>query len=399
MAAALAGDLSRRLARAVNLAEVRAAASAALPRPVFDIVEGGHGDDLTVRANRAAFDRTSLRPRLLEDVTEVDPATTVLGRPTSMPVLVAPCSFARLCDPGAERSVARAAGAADVEYVVPGGASDPPEDVARDAPGSLWYQIYLKQDHGVNAELVGRVAAAGYRALCVTVDTPSQPYRETDVRNQMTIPVTITPRLVALGLRHPRWARHFVVGNRAAGFSLTAARSSVQRLADTIGALRPVRPADLAWLRSVWHGPLVVKGVLRPEDVDPLLDLGADALVVSNHGGRNLDTTPATLDVLPGVVEQVAGRAEVLLDGGVRRGSDVVKAVALGARAVLVGRPHLHGLAAGGEPGVRRVLELLRAELVQTLRFVGAPTVARIDRELVATGAEPSVEERAHVRR
>jgi isopentenyl diphosphate isomerase/L-lactate dehydrogenase-like FMN-dependent dehydrogenase len=359
-----------------------------LPLPIFEIIDGGHGDDLTVRANRVAYDRISLRPRLLEDVTHVDPSTTVLGRRTSMPVLLAPCSFARLCAPGAERAVARAAGAADVEYVVPGGSSDLPEDVARAAGGSLWYQIYLKQDQGVNAELVDRVAAAGYRVLCVTLDTPGQPHRETDVRNRMTIPVTITPRLVALGLRHPRWARHFVVGNRTAGFSLTAARHSVQRFTDTIGALRPVRPDDLAWLRSVWDGPLVVKGVLRPEDVDPLLGLGADALVVSNHGGRNLDTTPATLDVLPSVVERVSGRAEVLLDGGVRRGADVVKAVALGARAVLLGRPQLYGLAAGGELGVCRVLELLRAELVQTMRFVGAPSVARIDRELVSTGAE-----------
>jgi isopentenyl diphosphate isomerase/L-lactate dehydrogenase-like FMN-dependent dehydrogenase len=389
VAAALAGDLSRRrLARAVNLAEVRDAARAALPRPVFDIIEGGHGDDLTVRANRAAYDALPLRPRLLQDVTHIDTSTTVLGRRTSMPVLVAPCSFARLCDPGAERAVARAAGAADVEYVVPGGSSDLPEDVARAATGSLWYQIYLKQDQGVNADLVARVAVAGFRALCVTVDTPGAPHRETDVRNRMTIPVTVTPRLVRLGLRHPRWARHFVLGNRAAGFSATAARSAVQRFSSTIGALRPVRAADLEWLRSVWDGPLVVKGVLRPEDVDTVLGLGADALVVSNHGGRNLDTTPATLDVLPAIVDRVAGRAEVLVDGGVRRGTDVVKAVALGARAVLLGRPHLHGLAAGGEAGVIRVLTLLRGELAQAMRFTGAPTVTDIGRDLVAACGE-----------
>jgi isopentenyl diphosphate isomerase/L-lactate dehydrogenase-like FMN-dependent dehydrogenase len=396
VAAALAGDLSRRLARAVNLAEVRAAARSALPRSVFEIIDGGHGDDLTVRANRTAYDRTPLLPRLLEDVRHVDTSTTVLGRTTSMPVLLAPCSFARLCDPGAESAVARAAGAADVEYVVPGGSSDRPEDVARAAGGSLWYQIYLKQDQGVNAALVERVAAAGYRVLCVTVDTPGQPYRETDVRNRMTLPVTITPRLAAMGARHPGWARRFVVGNRAAGFSLTAARGSVQRFADTIGALRPVRPADLEWLRSVWAGPLVVKGVLRADDVDAVLDLGADALVVSNHGGRNLDTAPATLDVLPAVADQVGGRAEVLVDGGVRRGSDVVKAVALGARAVLLGRPHLYGLAAGGERGVARVLELLRHEVEQTMRFVGTPSVSRIDRSLVTACDEGS---RARARR
>ena len=362
---------------------MRSAARSALPRPLFELVDGGHGDDLTVRANRAAYDGVLLRPRLLEDVTVVDPGTTVLGRRTSMPVLLAPCSFARMCDPGAERAVARAAGAAGVEYVVPGGSSDLPEDVARAASGSLWYQIYLKQDEGVNAELVARVAAAGYRALCVTVDTPGQPYRETDLRNRMSLPVTITPRLIGLGVRRPRWAWHFLVGNREAGFSLTAARSAVERFTSTIGELRSVTAADLEWLRSVWVGPLVVKGVLRAEDVDMLLDLGADAVVVSNHGGRNLDTTPATLDVLPSVVDRVDGRAEVLLDGGVRRGSDVVKALALGARAVLVGRPYLFGLAAGGESGVARVLQLLRNEVVSTLRFVGAASVARIDASLV----------------
>jgi len=367
---------------------VRSAARSALPRPVFEIIDGGHGDDLTVRANRAAYDHLSLLPRLLEDVSAVDTSTTVLGHRTSMPVLLAPCSFARICDPGAERAIARAAGTADVEYVVPGGSSDLPEDVAGAASGSLWYQIYLKQDQGVNAALVARVADAGYRALCVTVDTPGQPYRETDVRNRMSVPVTITPRLVGLGVRHPRWARHFVLGNRSAGFSLTAARSSVQRFTRTIGELRPVTAADLEWIRSSWDGPLVVKGVLRADDVDRLIDLGADALVVSNHGGRNLDTTPATLDVLPSIVDRANGRAEVLLDGGVRRGSDIVKALALGARAVLVGRPYLFGLAAGGESGVARVLELLRNELVSTMRFVGAASVARIDAELVHAGSE-----------
>jgi isopentenyl diphosphate isomerase/L-lactate dehydrogenase-like FMN-dependent dehydrogenase len=362
---------------------VRAAARSALPRPVFEVIDGGHGDDLTVRANRAAYDGVQLRPRLLEDVSAIDTNTTVLGRPTSMPVLLAPCSFARLCDPGAERAVARACGAADVEYVVPGGSSDLPEDVASAATGSLWYQIYLKQDQGLNAELVARVAASGYRVLCVTLDTPGVPYRETDVRNRMSVPVTVTPRLVGLGVRHPRWARHFVFGNRAAGFSLTAARSSVERFTSTIGTLRPVLAADLEWLRSAWDGPLVVKGVLRAEDVDVLIDLGADAVVVSNHGGRNLDTTPATLDVLPSVVDRVGGRAEVLVDGSVRRGSDIVKALALGAQAVLVGRPYLFGLAAGGEFGVARVLELLRNELVSTMRFVGASSVARIHPTLV----------------
>lgn len=357
-----------------------------LPRPVFEVLDGGHGDDLTLRANRTVFDRVLLRPRILEDVSVVDANTTVLGRRTSMPVLLAPCSFARLCDPGAESAVARAAGGADVEYVVPGGSSDRPEDVARAATGSLWYQIYLKKDQGVNAELVARVAEAGYRALCVTVDTPGQPWRETDVRNRMTLPVTITPRMVALGVRHPRWARHFVLGNRATGFCLTAGHTSVQRVTNTIEALRPVTAADLEWLRSVWTGPLVVKGLLRAEDVDRVLAVGADAVVVSNHGGRNLDTTPAALAALPEVVERVADRAEVLVDGGVRRGADVVKALALGARAVLVGRPYLYGLAAGGEAGVTRVLELLRNELVSTMRFVGAPSVGRIDPDLVRTG-------------
>jgi isopentenyl diphosphate isomerase/L-lactate dehydrogenase-like FMN-dependent dehydrogenase len=288
-----------------------------------------------------------------------------------------------LCDPRAELAVARAAGRAGIEYAVPGGSSERPEVVAKAATGSLWYQLYMKPDPAVNDELVARVKEAGYRVLAVTIDTPIKPFRETDLRNDMQLPVQITPRMIAMGLRHPWWAKNFIFGNTTAGYSLTAARNAYENFRAAIGNLRPVTRKDIAWLREVWDGPLVVKGVLRHEEIDEMVDMGVNGIVVSNHGGRNMDTTPATINALPRIVEEVAGRMEVFLDGGIRRGADVMKAVALGATAVLMGRPYLFGLAAGGEAGVEKVINMIRLELEFAMAFGGAATVADIDRSLV----------------
>lgn len=369
----------RRLDRAVNVADVRDAARRRLPRAVFEIIEGGNGDDVTLRRNRAGLDALTLRPRALGDRPHVDLATTILGAAAPMPMVLAPCSFARICHPAAEIAVARAAGAAGVEYAVPAGSSLPPEGVAAAAPGSLWFQIYLRHDADHDAALVERVRHAGYRVLCVTTDTPISPRRETDIRNRMTIPLVVSPRVVAAGLSRPRWAKDFVLGNAASGYSLTTARNAYQSFSGLIGALRPVTHTDIARLRDAWPGPLVVKGVLRHEDVEPLVRLGVDGVVVSNHGGRNLDGTPATIDVLPEVVAAATGRIEVLFDSGVRRGTDVVKALALGADAVLLGRPYLYGLAAGGEAGVRRVIAMVRTELEVAMGFMGLGSIADID--------------------
>jgi isopentenyl diphosphate isomerase/L-lactate dehydrogenase-like FMN-dependent dehydrogenase len=375
------------LKRALNTEDVRKAARRKLPKAIFDIIDGGHGDDVTLRANRRAFEDITFRPRAFADVRAPDLRTTVFGRETAMPLLLAPCSFARMCNPQAELAVARAAGRAGIEYAVPGGSSDRPEVVAKAATGSLWYQLYLKPDPAVNEELVARVKEAGYRVLAVTIDTPIKPFRETDLRNGMQLPVQITPKLLRMGLTHPLWAKSFVLGNSTAGYSFTAARNAYENFSAAIGNLRPVTRADVAWLREVWDGPLVVKGVLRHEEIDQMVGLGVDGIVVSNHGGRNLDTTPATITALPRIVEEVAGRMEVFLDGGIRRGADVMKAVALGATAVLMGRPYLFALAAGGEAGVDRVINMIRLELEFAMAFGGAATIADIDASLIGAPA------------
>jgi isopentenyl diphosphate isomerase/L-lactate dehydrogenase-like FMN-dependent dehydrogenase len=241
----------------------------------------------------------------------------------------------------------------------------------------------MMPDQGLNADLLDRVESAGYRTLCVTVDTPIKPYREKDLRNRVELPLTITPRLLAAGISRPLWARDFLLGNSGTGFSVMAAKNAYDNFADAIMHMKSVTRADVTWLRERWKGPLVVKGILRAEEVPTLLELGVDGIVVSNHGGRNLDGVPPTLQALPEVVEAAEGRAEVFLDGGVRRGTDVVKALALGARAVLTGRPYMFALAAGGEAGVDRVLELLRNEIHRAMAFCGVTSIDRIDASLV----------------
>ncbi|MHA6627250.1 alpha-hydroxy acid oxidase [Pseudonocardia sichuanensis] len=376
-----------RLTRAHSVEDLRRAARRRMPKAVFDVVDGGAGDEQTLRWNRESFARIPLRPRALVDVEHVDTTTTVLGDEVSMPLLLAPCSFARMCHSDAEAGVARAAGRAGTVYVVPGGAGERPEVVMRSAIGALWYQLYLKPDRAANAELLDRVEAAGYRTLCVTIDTAIKPYREKDLRNGVTLPVTPSPRLALAGLAHPLWSRDFLFGTGGAGPDLFAARRAYRNFTDAIMHIQSVTAEEIRRLRDRWPGPLVVKGVLRGEEVAEMVELGVDGIVVSNHGGRNLDGVPATVDALPEVVEAAAGRAEVLLDGGVRRGTDVVRALALGARAVLVGRPYMFGLAAGGEPGVDRTLELLHNEIIRAMSLLGARSVKEIDRSLI--GAPP----------
>jgi isopentenyl diphosphate isomerase/L-lactate dehydrogenase-like FMN-dependent dehydrogenase len=378
-----------RLSDAHSAGDMRRFARRRLPRAVFDVIDAGAGDELTLRWNRESFDRISLRPRALVDVKKVDTTTTILGDPVSMPMMLAPCSFARMCSSAAEPAVARAAGRAGTLYAVPGGSGERPEIVAQSATGPLWYQLYMKPDHDANLELLDRIERAGYRTLCVTIDTAIKPYRERDLRNKISLPVTPSPRLLLAGLSRPLWSKDFLLGN-SAGFDLMAARRAYNNFADAIMHIKSVTEDEIRWLRDRWKGPLVMKGVLRGEEVPRMIDLGVNGIVVSNHGGRNLDGAPATIDVLAEVVEAAAGRAEVFLDSGVRRGTDVVKALALGAQAVLVGRPYMYALAAGGERGVDRMIELLRNEIIRAMSFVGATSVAEIDASLINPGSVPS---------
>jgi isopentenyl diphosphate isomerase/L-lactate dehydrogenase-like FMN-dependent dehydrogenase len=373
---------------AISVDEMRRQARRRLPRAVFDAIEGAAGDEITMRANREALEQIRLRPRALADVRSRDLSTTVLGQPVTMPVLLAPCGMARMADSEAELAVARSAQRAGTVFAISGASSYSLEDIAGAATGPLWYQLYLPPTRDGAAALIARVEDAGYPVLCVTVDTAVEITRERDVRNRLTLPIRPTPRLVLSGLSRPRWSKDFVLGKVGHGHSMhgfgRAVRTAYQNLADTIENLTPVTFDDLAWLRERWDGKLVVKGILRGDECERMLDLGVDGIVVSNHGGRTVDCVMATIDALPEVVEAVAGRAEVFVDGGVRRGTDVVKALALGARACLIGRPYMYGLGAGGEAGVDRVLGILRAELERAMALLGCATVADIDAGIVA---------------
>jgi isopentenyl diphosphate isomerase/L-lactate dehydrogenase-like FMN-dependent dehydrogenase len=374
-----------RLNRAVNLADVRTAARRRLPRAVFDTIDGGADDEVTLRRNEAAFQDLLITPRPFVDVTTRTTRTEVLGQPVALPVLLAPTGGARVAHRHAELAVAAAAAARDTIYVQSTVTSYALEDVAAVGGGRAWYQLYLPERRSDTPAMVERVAAAGYRVLVLTVDTPVFGGRERDRRNGTVLPVRIRPRLALQGATRPAWAWDFVRGTaRLPGpWAGTRGLSVLATQEQILASPSPVTWADLASVRALWPGPLVVKGVLGPEQCQRLVDEGVDGVVVSNHGGRQLDGVPATIEALPAVVDAVAGRAEVFLDGGVRRGTDVLKALALGARAVMVGRPYLFGLAAGGQAGVEKVLDLLRLELDRAMALSGCATVQDVDRRLV----------------
>lgn len=359
----------------VNLFELEAIARERLTREAYDYYAGGAQDEVTLRENRAAYDRLSLAYRVLVDVSRRDLATTVLGQPVAMPVLVAPTAFHRLADPEGEVATARAAGAAGTVMILSTLSTSTVESVVAAASGPVWFQLYVYRDRKATEGLVRRAEAAGCRALVLTVDAPLLGRRERDVRNRFGLP----PGLAVANLLPEGYGE---MPPAAADSGLAA---YVASFLDPSLTWR-----DVAWLRSITTLPLLVKGIVRPDDALRAAEAGAAGVVVSNHGARQLDTSPATIDVLPEIADALAAhghRVEVLMDGGIRRGTDIVKALALGARAVLVGRPVLWGLAAGGEAGAANVLRLLRDELDLAMALAGAPTVADVTRDLVRKGA------------
>jgi 4-hydroxymandelate oxidase len=344
----------------VNVADYGRLARRALPADVWDFIAGGSGGQLTMRANRRAFAATALRPRVLVDVSRRMTGTVMLGTEVAAPIAVAPMAYHRLAHPDGEVATARAAAASGLITVVSSFASRTIEDVAAAAAGPLWFQLYCFRDRGVMTDLVRRAEAAGYRALVLTVDMPMMGRREADARNGFTLPAHVTP-----------------VNLTASGPGQAAGRPNVAEL--TRQLLDDGVTWELVqWLRGITELPLVLKGILADEDAALAVDLGAAGVIVSNHGGRQLDGAVAALRALPDVVDRVGPACEVYVDGGVRRGTDVLKALALGARAVLVGRPVLWGLAAAGEPGVRDVLRIMRDELDLAMGLAGCPTVASI---------------------
>jgi 4-hydroxymandelate oxidase len=350
----------------LNLHDYETAARILLPPMVIDFVAGGSGDEVTLRGNRAAFDRWRLLPRVLRGVREVSTATSILDQDITLPVLVAPSSLHRLCHDEGERATARAAAAAGTIYTLSTPSSIAIEEVAP-AAGPWWFQLYVYQDRGLTWDLVERAVAAGASALVVTVDMPALGRREADERNRFALPPGIT--MPNIQLPAPRLSAETGVSSE-----WTTAVPAVEMA---------LTWDDLDWLASLSPLPVVPKGILHPDDAIHAVDHGARAMIVSNHGGRQLDSAVATLDALPAIVDSVGGRSGVLLDGGIRRGTDVVKALALGARAVLIGRPIHWGLAVDGEAGVRHVLELLRAELSLDLLLCGLASPEEVDRSLL----------------
>ena len=370
---------TRRLASLHSLADVRAAAKRALPPMVFDFVDGGAEDERTVRGNREGFDRWWFVPQILNDVGERSQRTEVLGVARRSPLVMSPAGLVGLAWPHGEAAAASAAGEFGVPFAVSSMSSVSVEDVRAATDEALWIQLYLWRDRDATEALVRRSAALGYETLCLTVDVPVTGQRERDLRNGMTIPPKIGVRNAFGVATRPGWAlRVATAGVTFANIEQGAGSRDTMRLGAYVnGQLNPTATwDDLRWLREIWPGKLVVKGVLDPTAAKQLVDFGVDGVVVSNHGGRQLDGAIPAIDALAGIVSAVDGQADVLLDGGVRRGSDVVKAVALGATAVMFGRPYVFGLAAGGPAGVARVLELLEAEIDRVLALLG---VAHLD--------------------
>lgn len=372
-----------RLDRLFNIDDVEAEALKRLPRPIYDLVAGGAADEVTLRANRDALEALMLRPRVLVHSGQRDLSTSVLGQRVELPVLLAPVGFQRMLHRDAELATARAAAARGTVFACNTISTFSLEDVFEAAEGPKWFQLYLPPDRGEADELISRVETAGYPVICLTVDLSASGLRERDRHNRITHPLKIGPRLAMSAIRRPRWLGDFLtggVGRHAAPVPMSV-NAAGKAVAKTTG---PVTMDDLEWLRSRWEGSLVVKGVLRGDDCPAILDRGVDGIVVSNHGGRQLDSAVATIDALPEVVDAVDGRAEVFVDGGFRRGTDVAKALALGARAVLIGKSFLYGLAAGGQFGVERVLDIFRSELDTALALLGCASVEDLDRSFVA---------------
>jgi isopentenyl diphosphate isomerase/L-lactate dehydrogenase-like FMN-dependent dehydrogenase len=376
-----------RAARAGSIGELRAAARRTLPRVVFDFLEGAAEDELTAARNVAGLRATELRPRVLVDVSTVRTATTVLGQPVALPLLGAPMGLTGLIHPAAEVALARALHEAGSVPVVSAMASCTLAEVAAAARGPLWFQMYIWRDRGLVKEMLRRAEAAGVRVLVLTVDVPRAGNRDRDRRNGFSIPPRVTLRALAGGVTHPRWSYGFIRNPRL-GWGNLPGNPGGEGSTLSANTNRQFDPAvtwdDLAWFRDHWTGRLVVKGILHPEDARQAVRLGADAISVSNHGGRQLDGAPAAIRALPAVARAVGGGAEVYFDGGIRRGADIVKALALGARACLAGRALGYGLAAAGEAGVRRAVGILHTELRTALALTGCPDVAELGPSWIA---------------
>ncbi|MBA2720458.1 MAG: alpha-hydroxy-acid oxidizing protein [Chloroflexi bacterium] len=368
-----------RLASAATIWDLRSVAKRHVPRAVFDYTDGAAETETSLRRSREAFGRVEFVPRVLRDVSKVDLSTTILGKSSDMPLVLAPTGFTRLMHQEGEPSVVRVAERMGIPYALSTLGTTSPEDVAAAAPDAdLWFQLYIWNDREAVLALVRRARHAGFRVLVLTVDTPVAGARLRDIHNGFTIPPTLSIRTFADMTLHPGWWFDKLTTEplRFAVFSETGGTVSdlINRVFDPT-----ITVDDLAWIRDAWEGPIVIKGIQTAEDARHVVDAAVDGIVISNHGGRQLDRAPTPFEQLPSIKAAVGDRAEVYLDGGVLSGADVIAAVAMGARAVLVGRAYLYGLMAGGERGVARAADLMRKEAIRTMQLLGVRRVADLD--------------------
>ena len=375
--------IERRLASVASIPDLRLLARRRAPRAVFDYTDGAAGDEISLRRSRQAYARVEFQPRVLHDVSAVDTSTTILGRPAATPLVFGPTGFTRMMHTEGEPAVARVAARAGIPYALSTLGTTSIERLAAEVPDARrWFQLYLWRDREASRDFVDRAKESGYEAIMLTVDTPIAGPRLRDVRNGLTIPPSLSIRTLAEGALHPGWWFDLMTTEPLEFASLHRFEGTV---AELVGRMfdPSLAMADLSWLRSAWDGPLIVKGIQTVADARAVVDAGADAVVVSNHGGRQLDRAPTTLEVLPAVVDAVGDRAEVYVDGGILSGGDIVAAVAFGARAALVGRAYLYGLMAGGERGVQRVADILQDDVARTLALLGVTRVSDLRRDHV----------------
>lgn len=368
-----------RIENAHNIAALRQEARRRLPRMVFDYIDGGADDEFTLGANNRRYADYELLFKSLVDISQIDTATTVMGDAAAAPIIVTPTAVQRLFHPReGEAAVARAAKKAGLIHCLSTLASTTIEDIARFNDGPKWFQVYVWKDRALVEQALERARAAGFTGLILTVDVPVAGNRERDLVNAFSVPPEINAKTVSQVLARPGYLWDIATTSKISTANWVDLETRDMGIAEFLDTQfdRTVTWKDAAWMKEVWGGPFAIKGICRADDARRCVDAGADAVWISNHGGRQLDTAPATIDTLPDVVAAVSNQAEVILDGGIRRGTDIVKAIALGAKAVAVGRPYLYGLGAGGEVGVTRALDILTSALRRDMALTG---VTRLD--------------------
>ena len=381
--------VARRLATAASVEDLRRIAKRRLPHGVFDYIDGGAEDERTLANNSAAFGQIEFCPNVLRDVSDIDVSSTLLGKPVAMPLLLAPTGYTRLTQSEGELSVARAAERAGIPYSLSTMSTRSIEEVGAVSNGAKWFQVYTWKDRGLVREMVERAAACGYEAIILTVDTAVLGKRERDARRGFSIPPRIGPGTIIDGIVHPAWTYDFIT-HEPLTFANVAHRSQYGSDGDMgrgqyvmMNFDQKLAWSDVEWLQSVWSGPIVLKGIQTVADAKRAVDAGVQVIALSNHGGRQLDDAPAPIELVEPVAQVVQGQAEIICDGGVRRGSDIVKAIALGATACSIGRPYLYAMGAAGERGVDQILQFFRDGIARTMALSGRTSIAEIDRCLV----------------